>query len=73
MTFINNTAETDGAAIYATDIFRCVYTPTLDKVNSSTVFEESIFQIPSLFKFRYSYINFNNIIELLCTSIAHLP
>ena len=55
MMFINNTAEIDGAAIYATNINRCVYTPSLNaKVNNSTtIFEESIFQLPHQFTFRY--------------------
>lgn len=56
MTFIDNTAEIDGAAIYATDIGRCVYTPTFKPVlNSSTntLYEESIFQLSNQFTFRW--------------------
>ena len=54
MVFINNTAEVDGAAIYATDIQQCVYTPTLESLNdSSTVFEGSIFNLSPQFSFMY--------------------
>ena len=52
VSFINNTAEIDGAAIYATSINLCVYTPSLEKVNSSTIFEQSIFQLSRQFTFR---------------------
>lgn len=52
--FVNNTAGLDGAAIYATSIDRCTYTPSYDAAENATAeFEESIFQISPQFYFRY--------------------
>ena len=53
MTFIDNTAEVDGAAIYAIDIQQCLYAPSLTSSNSSSPFEMSIFQLSNQFTFRY--------------------
>ncbi len=50
--FIDNTAELNGAAIYATDIERCTYTPSLNTVDTNTVTERSIFSLDTLFYFR---------------------
>ena len=52
--FINNTAGRDGAAIYATDIARCVYTPTLNvsKEHEQFMYGHSIFQVTPQFTFR---------------------
>ena len=49
LTFINNTAGTDGAAIYATSIARCIYTPT--NVAGATTYDNSIFQFSPPFTF----------------------
>ena len=56
VSFINNTAEINGAAVYATSINECVYTPSLEIVNSSTIFERSIFQLSQQFIFRYELL-----------------
>ena len=53
VSFINNTAGINGAADYATSINECMYTPSLKTVNSSTIFERSIFQLSRQFIFRY--------------------
>lgn len=54
VTFVSNTAGSDGAAIYATSIDRCTYVPSYNKTNlNTTKFEMSIFKVSSAFKFRY--------------------
>ena len=50
--FVNNTAGEDGAAIHATSIDRCTYTPSHNASESATEFEKSIFQLSSQFMFR---------------------
>ena len=50
---MNNTAATDGAAIYATDVERCTYAPDL-KVNDTTPtnsYTRSIFRL-DIFQFK---------------------
>lgn len=51
LTFINNTAGMDGAAIYATSIARCTYTSTNVTSTGTTPYENSIFQVSPLFSF----------------------
>lgn len=51
LVFINNTAVRDGAAIYATDIGRCTYAPSLNEGGNIT-YNRSIFQVSPLFNFR---------------------
>ena len=70
MTFINNTAGADGAAIYAIDIQQCVYAPSLNSTNASTIFEGSIFQLKDQFIFRYITIMTNNCV-IHCNSITN--
>lgn len=64
VSFINNTAEINGAAIYATTINQCVYTPSIEKINSSTIFEQSIFQLSQQFIFRYINIELFSVLQL---------
>jgi len=51
--FINNTANINGAAVYATDLIRCSYTPSINKANALTITETSIFELDHIFYFRY--------------------
>lgn len=50
-TFINNTADSDGAAIYATDVERCTYTPSLNVSTPTNSYSRSIFNLDNIFRF----------------------
>ena len=50
--FVNNTAGLDGAAIHATSIDRCIYTPSLEDKENGTTVDNSIFQLSPQFHFR---------------------
>ena len=49
--FIDNTAESDGAAIYATDIERCTYAPSLNVSELTNSYTRSIFKLEEKFHF----------------------
>ena len=51
--FVNNTAGLEGAAIHATSIDRCIYTPSLEDRENATAVANSIFQLSPQFYFRY--------------------
>jgi predicted outer membrane repeat protein len=62
--FINNTAGEDGAAIRATSIDRCTYTPSYNASEDATEFEKSIFQLSPQFTFRYPYATYTILREV---------
>ncbi len=53
LNFINNTAKTDGAAVYATDVERCTHTPSINLTSSeANAYERSIFSLKTIIRFK---------------------
>lgn len=69
LSFINNTADKDGAAIYATDVERCTYTPSLNIATSTNSYTRSIFNLDNIFRFeRNRVLGLNKAVHEVATA-----